>query len=138
MGMQLCAAESRLQRAHRETRCQRKEERHSKDYATLAEQYAAEINRLDETCRDLRKQQKVVKDGHEANVVQKKNFMALEKLMKVKLKVARQEMQNLAEGRPVNMYGTRSVMDASTAGVERLVIERSGIMWPASPGLHVT
>merc|ERR1712032_896945 len=53
LNMQLCAAESKLQRAHRETRCQRKEEKHSKDYGTLSEQYTAEIARLDEQCKDL-------------------------------------------------------------------------------------
>jgi len=44
--------------------------------------------------------------------------------MKVKLKVAKQEIQNMAQGHGPNMYGTgRAMMDASTAGVERLVIE---------------
>jgi len=120
LNMQLCAAESRLQRAHRE----RTRGGHSKDHASLSEQYAAEISRLDELCRDLRKQQKIVKDSHEGNLKQKKGFGQLQKLMNIKLKVAKQEMQNLADGRPATMmYGTRSVMDSSTAGVERLVIE---------------
>lgn len=122
LNMQLCASESKLQRAHRETRCLRKEERHNKDFATLSEQYTAEIGRLDESVRELRKEQKLVKETHESNLKQKKAFIALEKLMNVKLRVAKQESQNLAEGR----YGgvpTRSVMDASTVGVERLVIE---------------
>eukprot|EP00927_Polykrikos_kofoidii_P075473 TRINITY_DN7170_c0_g5_i1.p1 TRINITY_DN7170_c0_g5~~TRINITY_DN7170_c0_g5_i1.p1 ORF type:complete len:674 (+),score=208.82 TRINITY_DN7170_c0_g5_i1:74-2095(+) len=123
LNLHLCAADAKLHRAHRETRCLRKEERHGKDFSTLSEQYSAEISKLDELCRDLRKQQKIVKDSHEANLKQKKAFVQLEKLMKVKLKVAKQEMQNLAQGNPVNMYGTRSVMDASTAGVERLVID---------------
>jgi len=124
LNMQLSTAETKLHRAHRETRCTRKEERHSNEYATLNDQYNAEISGLDEQCRELRKQQKLVKDGHEGNLKQKKAFVQLEKLMKVKLKVARQEAQNLADGRgAVNMYGSRTVMDASTAGVERLVIE---------------
>jgi intraflagellar transport protein 81 len=124
LNMQLCAAESRLQRAHRETRCLRKEERYSKEFATLSEHYATEIGRLDETCRDLRKQQKIVKDSHDGNLTQKKGFGQLELLMQIKLKVSKQESQNIADGRPTTMmYGTRSVMDASTAGVERLVIE---------------
>lgn len=124
LNMQLCAAESRLQRAHRETRCLRKEERYSQEFGTLSEHYATEISRLDELCRDLRKQQKIVKETHEGNLKQKKGFSQLERLMKIKLKVVKQEMQNLADGRPATMmYGTRSVMDASTAGVERLVIE---------------
>jgi len=124
LNMQVCAAESRLQRALRETRCQRREEKYSQEFATLSEHYATEISRLDELCRDLRKQQKVVKETHEGNLKQKKAFSQLEKLMMVKLKVARVEMQNLAEGRaPTMMYNTRAVMDGSTAGVERLVIE---------------
>jgi intraflagellar transport protein 81 len=125
LNMQLCAAESRLQIAHRETRCMRKEERFSQDFATLSESHSSEINRLDELCRELRKQQKFVKEGHEGNLKQKKAFSQLQKLMQVKLKVAKQEMQALADGRPTTMmYGTRSVLvDTSTAGVERLVME---------------
>lgn len=123
LNMQLCAAESRLTRAHREARCLRKEERYSQEYATLSEHYAQEISRLDELCRDLRKQQKIVKDSHEGNLKQKKGFVVLEKLMKIKLKVAKQEMQNMADGRPATMmYGTRGI-ESHTAGVERLVIE---------------
>jgi intraflagellar transport protein 81 len=123
LNMQLCAADSRLQRAHRETRCLRKEERYSQEFGSLYDHYAAEINRLDEQCRDLRKQQKVVKDGHEGNLKQKKGFSALQELMLVKLRVAQQENQMQADGRPMMAYGTRAVMDASTQGVERLVIE---------------
>lgn len=125
LNMQLCTAESKLQRAHRETRCMRNEEgaRHSKDFATLTEQYTAEIGRLDEQCRDLRKEQKLVKESHEDNLKQKRAFMQLEKLMGIKLKVAKQEMQNIADGRYGGMGATRTLMDASTAGVERLVIE---------------
>mmetsp|Transcript_25027 Transcript_25027/g.70526 ORF Transcript_25027/g.70526 Transcript_25027/m.70526 type:complete len:678 (-) Transcript_25027:211-2244(-) len=124
LNIQLCTSESKLQRAHRETRCMRKEEgaRHSKDFATLAEEYTAEISRLDEQCRDLRKEQKLVKDSHEDNLKQKRAFMQLEKLMGIKLKVAKQEMQNIADGRYGGMGATRTLMDASTAGVERLVI----------------
>jgi intraflagellar transport protein 81 len=124
LNMQLCAADSRLQRAQRETRCQRREERHSQEFATLAEAYSAEITRLDELCRDLRKQQQNVKQNHEGNVRQKKGFSALHQLMQIKLKVSQQEMANLDAGRPATMmYNTRAMMDASTAGVERLVIE---------------
>lgn len=124
LNMQLCAAESRLQIAHRETRCMRKEERFSQEFSTLSESHNCEIHRLDELCRELRKEMKVVKEGHEGNLKQKKAFCQLQNLMLVKLKVAKQEMQALADGRPTTMmYGTRSVMDTSTAGVERLVME---------------
>jgi len=119
LNMQLCAADTRLQRAQRESRCVRKEERHCKEYATISENYTAEIARHEESVKELRKQKKLVEHTHEGNLKQKKAFTQLEKLMRIKFKVAKQEMQNLAEGR----YGTRSVMDASTAGVERLVIE---------------
>lgn len=122
LNMHLCTAESKLQRAHRETRCMRREERYSKDFTTLAEQYKVEIDHFDEQCKDLRKEQKVVKETHEDNLKQKRAFVQLEKLMSVKFKVSKQEMQNLAEGRYGGM-ATRTVMDASTAGVERLVIE---------------
>jgi len=127
LNMQLCAADSRLQRAARESRCLRKEERYSEEFATLCDHYSTEINRLDEQCRDLRKQQKIVKDTHEGNLKQKKGFSQLEMLMRVKLKVAQQEMQQMAAGVPATMmYGgcpTRAVLDASMAGVDRLVIE---------------
>jgi intraflagellar transport protein 81 len=119
LNMQLSVTESRLQRATKEHRCLRKEEVHSAQYATLTDQYAAQIAKLDEQVREYRKHQKTVKEGHEVNLKQKKAFMQLEKLMRMKLKVAKQEKQ----GDPENMYGTRSVMmDNSTNGVERLVI----------------
>jgi len=123
LNMQLCTAESKIQRAEFEKRCLRKEERQSKDHATLSEQYTAEIAHLDEQCKALRKDKKDVQDTHEDNLKQKKAFVALEGLMGVKLKVVKQEMQNLADGRYGGMGATRTVMDASTAGVERLVIE---------------
>eukprot|EP00929_Paragymnodinium_shiwhaense_P106286 TRINITY_DN7154_c0_g2_i1.p1 TRINITY_DN7154_c0_g2~~TRINITY_DN7154_c0_g2_i1.p1 ORF type:complete len:672 (-),score=263.56 TRINITY_DN7154_c0_g2_i1:173-2188(-) len=123
LGMLLNGSDTKLQRAHRETRCQRHEERHSKDFGTLTEQYSAEISKLDEMCRDLRKQQKSVKENHEDNLKQKKAFVQLEKLMMVKLKTAKMEAQNNAVGRGVGMYGATGMLDASTAGVERLVIE---------------
>mmetsp|Transcript_45040 Transcript_45040/g.104338 ORF Transcript_45040/g.104338 Transcript_45040/m.104338 type:complete len:673 (+) Transcript_45040:88-2106(+) len=124
LNMQLVATDCKLQRTQKEARCLRKEEQYSSSYATLSERYTAETTRLDQSCQELRKQQKVIKDGYEMNMQQKKAFQQLEKLMQVKLKVAQQELQNMAQGRPVaEMYGTRSMIDASTAGVERLVIE---------------
>ncbi|OLP86360.1 hypothetical protein AK812_SmicGene32553 [Symbiodinium microadriaticum] len=125
LNMQLLTAESKLQRAQWEARCLRREEgaRHSQEYATLSDQYAAEISRLDEQCKDLRKDQKVVKESHEENLKQKRAFVQLEKLIQIKLKVSMQELQNMAEGRYGGIGASRTVMDASTAGVERLVIE---------------
>eukprot|EP00933_Yihiella_yeosuensis_P070707 TRINITY_DN78861_c0_g1_i1.p1 TRINITY_DN78861_c0_g1~~TRINITY_DN78861_c0_g1_i1.p1 ORF type:complete len:674 (-),score=203.39 TRINITY_DN78861_c0_g1_i1:112-2133(-) len=124
LNMQLITADTKLQRAQFETRCLRKvdDARHSQEYATLSDQYAAEITKLDEQCRELRKEQKVVKETHEGNLKQKRAFLQLEQLMQVKLKVARQELQNFETGR-YGMGATRTVMDSSTAGVERLVIE---------------
>lgn len=121
LNMQLCLYESKLQRAHRESRCIRKEERHSTQFATLSDQYLSEIKRLDEQCVELRKDQKVVKDTHEEKLKQKKAFMQLEKLLTVKLKVARQEQQNLVDGKYGGMT-TGAVMEERTAGVERLVM----------------
>eukprot|EP00913_Durusdinium_trenchii_P035828 g33527.t1 len=50
LNMLLTTAECKLQRAHWETRCLRKEEgaTHSEEFATLSDQYAAEIAKLDE------------------------------------------------------------------------------------------
>lgn len=124
LNMQLCASDSKLQRAAREGRCVRKEERYSQEYGTLGDHYIAEIKTLDELCKDLRTKQKIVKDSHEVNLSQKKAFSQLEKLMTMKLKVSRMEMQNLAQGgQGGDMYGRGPVTDLSTAGVERLVIE---------------
>mmetsp|Transcript_34459 Transcript_34459/g.93387 ORF Transcript_34459/g.93387 Transcript_34459/m.93387 type:complete len:673 (-) Transcript_34459:76-2094(-) len=123
LNMQLCTADSKLQRAHRETRCLQKSERHSPEFQTLADQYTAEITKLDEQCRELRKEQKVVKESHEDNLKQKRAFVQLERLMSVKLKICKQEMQNMADPRFGGMGVTRTVMDSSTAGVDRLVIE---------------
>lgn len=122
LNMQLCTAESQLSRSHQETRCIRKEAgaRHSQEHATLSEHYSAEISSLDEQCKELRKEKKFVEDTHKENLKQKRAFVQLERLMQVKLKVSRQEMQNIQD----NRYGGRTtMMDASTAGVERLVIE---------------
>lgn len=124
LNMFICTADSKLQRAHKEMKCIRKEEnmRHSPQYSTLSEQYTAQIAELDEQCKDLRKDKKLVEETHKDNMKQKKAYMALEKLMTVKVKVARQEMQNQADARYGEMGVTRTVMDASTAGVERLII----------------
>ena len=128
LNMQLQTADSKIQRALREQRNIRKEEgaRHSKDYATLGEQYTFEIGRLDEQCKDLRKEQKSVKENHEPTLKQKTAFSQLEKLMQIKLKVAKAEMQSLLDGNNAGLYqmgDTRAYQDQSTAGVQRLVIE---------------
>jgi len=119
LNMQMSSADSKLARATRESRCMRGEEQHTPAFRTLAEQYTSEIGNLDEQCKELRKEQKVVKETHEGALAQKRAFMQLEKLMMIKLKVARQEVQGIQYGG----MPTRTVMDASTAGVERLVIE---------------
>merc|ERR1711920_793165 len=129
LNMQLCLYDSKLRRAHQEARCMRKEDKHSQAFATLADQYQSEIRRLDEQCVELRKEQKTVKDTHEGKLKQKKACMQLEKLMTVKLKVTKQEMQNLANGRYGGM-GTGPVMEERSAGVERLVIDGTG--WEGS------
>merc|ERR1712217_225037 len=122
LNMQLSTADSKLQRAHHETKCLRKEERLSPEYATLSDQYTQTIKRLDDQCNQLRKDKKQVEATHGENLKQKKAFVQLQKLMDVKLRVAKQEMQNIADGRYGGM-ATRTVMDSSTAGVDRLVIE---------------
>lgn len=125
LNMKMSTADSKLARARKETSCVRKEGgmRYSPEYQTLSEHYQKQIQLLDEQCKDLRKEQKVVKDTHEDNLKQKKAFMQLERLMQVKLKVAQQELQNLQFGGLPGGLPTRTVMDASTIGVERLVIE---------------
>merc|ERR1712190_284691 len=119
LNMQLHTAESKLQRAHQEYRCQRREEQYSSEYATLKEQYDATIKRLDEQCNQYRKDKKTVEAGHSVALKQKRAFVQLEKLMNVKLKVARQELQNIGDG-GYGQMPTRTVMDSSTAGVDRL------------------
>jgi len=130
LNMKLQTAESKIQRAHREQRNIRKEEGacHSNDYATLGEQYVAEIGKLDEQCRALRKAQKDVKEGHEGGLKQKRAFMQLEGLMQIKLKVAQAEMQSLMDGRNGGLFaptatGGGAYQDVSNAAVQRLVIE---------------
>uniref|UniRef100_A0A7S3SKN9 IFT81 calponin homology domain-containing protein n=1 Tax=Strombidinopsis acuminata TaxID=141414 RepID=A0A7S3SKN9_9SPIT len=121
LNMQLATADSKIQRASHEKKNIQGSQQHSKEYATLGEQYTAEIAKLDDQCKDLRKEQKVVKETHEDSLKQKKAFMSLEKLMQIKLKVAKAEMRSLADGRYGQIGG--AVHDHSTAGVERLVIE---------------
>eukprot|EP00428_Durinskia_dybowskii_P055760 CAMPEP_0170320584 /NCGR_PEP_ID=MMETSP0116_2-20130129/61031_1 /TAXON_ID=400756 /ORGANISM="Durinskia baltica, Strain CSIRO CS-38" /LENGTH=712 /DNA_ID=CAMNT_0010573365 /DNA_START=43 /DNA_END=2179 /DNA_ORIENTATION=+ len=115
--IQLGMCESKLARASREARCMRNEESHSTQYQTLAEEYKSQIEQLDEQVKELRKEQKVVKESHEGNLQQKQAFSQLEALMRIKLKVAKQEMQGMNyTGMP-----TRTMLDASQMGVERLV-----------------
>jgi len=125
LNMKMSTADSKLARARKEASCVRKEGgmRYSPEYQTLSEHYQKQIQLMDEQCKDLRKEQKEVKDTHEDKLKQKKAFMQLERLMQVKLKVAQQEVQNLQFGGLPGGLPTRSVMDASTIGVERLVIE---------------
>lgn len=119
LNMNMTTLDSRLSRVQHEGRCVRKEARYSSDFQTLAEAYQKYIQTLDEQCKELRKEQKVVKDRHEDMLKQKQAFMALENLMQIKLKVSKQEILN-------NQYGgglpTRTMMDIKP-GVERLVIE---------------
>lgn len=125
LNMQLQLCDSKMARAAKEAKCLQKQDTYSKDFKTLTEAYKQEIQQLDQSCNELRARKKTVQDSHEGNLKQKKAFSQLEALMKVKLKVARQEMQNMVDGRGAGeMYGTRpGVQDLSTAGVERLVIE---------------
>merc|ERR1719265_233963 len=120
----LCSAESRLNRAHREQKCQRGEDSYSKEFSSLSAQYSAELIKMEQISRELRKQQKVVKETHEDSLRQKQSFIQLENLMKVKLKVSQQEMMNLNGGGPGpgEMYGSRPVIDVSTGGVNRMII----------------
>jgi intraflagellar transport protein 81 len=122
LNMQIMVAESQMQRANTEARCQRREQRYSDEHSTLSERYASEISNLDEHCRQLRKEQAAVKDRYGDNLKQKKNFDKLACLMRVKLKCTQQEAAN--GGLAGAIYGGRPVMtDMSMAGVERLVIE---------------
>jgi len=122
LNMQLTLADSQMQRANAEARRLRKEERYSNEFSSLSERYASEISNLDNSCRDLRKEQTNVKESYGANLKQKKNFSLLEDLMKVKLKCAQQEL--VSGGLAGSLYGGRQAMtDVSMAGVERLVIE---------------
>merc|ERR1712039_753255 len=125
LNMQLSAADTKLQRAHREQRCLSGKEqgnRYSKEFATLGEAYVAKIEELERQRKDARQEKEALMESYEDQLKQKKAFMQLEKLMSLKLKVAKQEMQNLADGR----YGgipNGAVMEERTAGVERLVID---------------
>lgn len=120
LNMLLVSADTELARAHRETRCHRKADRHSEQFNTLSEQYTSEIARLDTLLNELRKQQKVVKSTQDGNLKQKKAFTQLQTLMAIKLQVARQESQGHLDPRYGMPHG--AVMDASNTGVERLVI----------------
>lgn len=122
--LKLCATESRLQRAQKEVRCLRNEDVYSNEFKSLSSRYTAELAQLNTTCLDLRQQTKRVKETHEDNIRQKKTFVELEALMRVKLKVAQQEMMSLAAGGAGGeMYATRALVDTSAAGVERMIIE---------------
>jgi len=122
LNMHSGAAERKLQRAHREGQRLRKEggDRYSDEFSTLSECYVSEIHGLDKQCKELRKEKDMVMENYEDKLKQKKAFVQLEKLMAVKLKVAKQELNNVRDGR----YGMPgSALEERTAGVERLVID---------------
>mmetsp|Transcript_8283 Transcript_8283/g.23772 ORF Transcript_8283/g.23772 Transcript_8283/m.23772 type:complete len:678 (-) Transcript_8283:30-2063(-) len=127
LNMQINAADTRLARARREASCMRQEDRYSADFQTLSDEYKSQIEKLDAQCKDLRQEQKTVKETHEDKLKQKKAFVALEKLMQLKLKVSMQEAHSTqygGMGMGMGMgVGARTMLDASTAGVERLVFE---------------
>jgi intraflagellar transport protein 81 len=119
----LTMSESRLNRAVHELKCQRGEETHSKEFSSLSAEYSAELSRMEQVSRDLRKQQKAVKESHEDSLAQRQSFIQLESLMRVKLKVSQQEMMNLVGGDYTgDIYGSRPVIDVSQGGVNRMII----------------
>mmetsp|Transcript_37518 Transcript_37518/g.105385 ORF Transcript_37518/g.105385 Transcript_37518/m.105385 type:complete len:671 (-) Transcript_37518:117-2129(-) len=119
LNMQMGVAELKLQRAKREGKFQRKEggARYSDEFATLSDCYQSEITQLDKQCKDLRKKKDMVMDNFDAKLKQKKAFVQLERLMAVKLKVAKQELHNQRYGMP------GSALEERGGGVERLVID---------------
>jgi len=119
LNMQMSVAELKLQRAKREAKCQRKEggERYSDEFATLSDCYQSEITRSDKQCKDLRKEKDMVMENYDVKLKQKKAFVQLERLLAVKLKVAKQELVNQQYGMP------GSALEERNNGVERLVID---------------
>merc|ERR1712060_996555 len=119
LNMHSVAAERKLQRAHREGQRLRKEEgaRYSDEFSTLSECYLAEISGLDKHCKELRKEKDMLMDNYDEKLKQKKTFVQLERLMAVKLKVAKQELVNQRYGMP------GSALEERNNGVERLVID---------------
>jgi intraflagellar transport protein 81 len=119
LNMQMDVAELKLQRAKREGKCQRKEggARYSDEFATLSDRYQSEINTLDKQCKELRKEKDMVMDNFDEKLKQKKAFVQLERLLAVKLQVAKQELVNQRYGMP----GT--ALEERNNGVERLVID---------------
>jgi len=127
LNMHINAADTKLARALREGRCIRKEERHAPEFQTLSDEYSSQIDGLETQVKELRQEKKIVQDSHDDKLKQKKAFVALEKLMSLKLKVSMQEAhspQYGGMGMSMGMgAGARTMLDASTAGVERLVFE---------------
>jgi len=119
LNMQMEVAELKLQRAKREAKCQRKEggARYSDEFATLSDCYQAEISTLDKQCKEFRKEKDMVMDNFDEKLKQKKAFVRLERLLAVKLQVAKQELVNQHYGMP----GT--ALEERNNGVERLVID---------------
>jgi intraflagellar transport protein 81 len=119
LNMQLQAADRKLQRAHKEGKCLRKEDRHSNEFATLTDCYTSEIKQFEQRSKSLREEKDSLMKNYDNKLMQKKAFVQLQRLMNVKLKVAKQEFNNLGDPR----YGMPGAMEERTAGVERLVID---------------
>lgn len=123
LNVQIVGAEAKLSRAHKEVKCLKGEMQHSADFVSLSAQYTSELARMEQVSRDLRKQQKAVKETHTENLVQKQAFQQLETLMRMKLKVSQQEVMALSNTREgLDMLGARPAIDVSTGAVNRMII----------------
>jgi len=77
---------------------------------------------MEQQSRDLRQQQRGIKDGHEDASVQKHIFRQLEELIKKKLSVLEKQSGAGYGGYGGADYGMRPAIDMSQGAVNRIVI----------------
>lgn len=121
LNVMLTSVEARLQQADREVQCAQGKERYNEEFSSLSAVYNNEINKLEQNSRDLRKQQKEVKENYESNRQQRNIVSQLAELMAVKLRVSQHEAA-LSQSGHVDMYGGRTAVDVSSGAVNRMII----------------
>eukprot|EP00397_Hematodinium_sp_SG-2012_P019843 GEMP01020413.1.p1 GENE.GEMP01020413.1~~GEMP01020413.1.p1 ORF type:complete len:672 (+),score=176.12 GEMP01020413.1:115-2130(+) len=121
LNVMLASVDARVTRADKELRCIQGKERYCSEFASLGAVYSGEINKLEQISRELRKQQKEVKESYESNRTQRNIVSQLEELMVVKLRVAQQEAA-LSQSGHIDMYGGRTAVDVSSGAVNRMII----------------
>eukprot|EP00742_Colponemidia_sp_Colp-10_P002246 GILJ01002400.1.p1 GENE.GILJ01002400.1~~GILJ01002400.1.p1 ORF type:complete len:696 (-),score=172.60 GILJ01002400.1:159-2177(-) len=88
--------DAQLQRAQDEAKFLNGDKTLSREFRSYTDLYQSKTAQQENYAKELRKQQKNIKEGHEGNVKQYKLFSDMKKLLSVKMKILRQEVNAAA------------------------------------------